>query len=188
MARPREFDIDQAIDGAMEIFWRQGFKATNMPYLLMAMGLTRGSFYKAFEDKESVYFKTLEHYDEKVVTTTVAMLEGCTAAKASDCLMPLFSQSPKSGYGCFICNAMVEVAPENPKVAEKTQDMAQRLKTAIKTVLDKRNVGSSSAQRADLADVILHLYFGFQAMGKSGWPHEDWSERLKRLLEETAPA
>ena len=48
MARPRAFDEDVALDGAMHIFWRQGYGATNLPDLLNAMGLTRGSFYKAY--------------------------------------------------------------------------------------------------------------------------------------------
>lgn len=184
MARPREFDIDKAIDGAMQIFWRQGYKATNLPDLLTAMGLTRGSFYKAFADKEAVYFKTVERYDNLVVTTNVAALKACDAADATTCLMPMFAPTDKAGIGCFICNAMVEVAPDNPKVAQKTQEMADRLKQGILGVLDVRGVGLSPTHRADLAEMILHLYFGFQAMGKSGRAQDDWEGRIRRLLGE----
>lgn len=184
MARPREFDTKTAIGGAMAIFWRQGYKATNLPDLLGAMGLTRGSFYKAFADKEAVYFKTLERYDEEVVSTTLAHLAACDAPSATTCLMPLFTPSGKADQGCFICNAMVEVAPDNPKVAAKTQEMADRLKDGILGVLEVRNIGPSPAHRADLAEMILHLYFGFQAMGKSGRTQDDWEGRIRRLLGE----
>lgn len=184
MARPREFDIDQAMDGAMEIFWRQGYKATNLPDLLAAMGLTRGSFYKAFEDKESVYQAALERYDQTVVTTTLGILRGCEESSATDCLMPMFTPSDKSSFGCFICNAMVEVAPENPDVARKTQDMADRLRGGILSVLEAKGVGQTAAYREELADVILHLYFGFQSIGKSGSSRQDWRGRLQHLLEE----
>ena len=77
MARPREFDPEKALKGATDIFWRQGYKATNLPDLLAAMGLTRGSFYKAFRDKESVYLQALDHYDRSVVTPTVNRLDMC---------------------------------------------------------------------------------------------------------------
>ncbi len=184
MARPREFDTSTAIGGAMAIFWRQGYKATNLPDLLRAMGLTRGSFYKAFADKETVYFQTLLRYDTEVVSTTLAMLKACDAPLATTCLMPLFTPSGKTDMGCFICNAMVEVAPDNPKVAQKTQEMADRLKEGILDVLEVRNVGTSPAHRADLAEMILHLYFGFQAMGKSGRAQDDWEGRIRRLLGE----
>ncbi|WP_353313680.1 TetR/AcrR family transcriptional regulator [Shimia sp. NS0008-38b] len=188
MARPREFDTDHALDGAMEIFWRKGYKATSLPSLLRAMGVTRGSFYKAFADKEAIYFQTLERYDTEVVSSTLQMLEACEAPQASTCLLPMFTQSGTADRGCFICNAMVEVAPNNPKVAAKTQEMADRLKEGIRSVLEKRKVGSSTAHRDELAEVVLHLYFGVQAMGKSGRVHEDWSARLKRLLMEEQPS
>ncbi|MBO9475478.1 TetR/AcrR family transcriptional regulator [Shimia sp. R10_1] len=184
MARPREFNIDTALDGAMGIFWRQGYKATNLPDLLAAMGLTRGSFYKAFEDKESVYCAALDRYDHTVVTTTLGILGNCEAATATECLMPMFTPSDKTSFGCFICNAMVEVAPENPEIAKKTQDMADRLRGGILMVLENKNVGDSTAYREELADVILHLYFGFQSIGKAGMPNQDWRGRLQRLLEE----
>ncbi len=186
MARPREFDIETAMDGAMSIFWRQGYKATNLPDLLSAMGLTRGSFYKAFDDKESVYFAALERYDQTVVSTTLRILQGCENASATECLMPLFTPSDKTSYGCFICNAMVEVAPENPQVAQKTQDMADRLRSGILSVLETKGVGRTKAYREELADVVLHLYFGFQSIGKSGSTSQDWKGRLQRLLEEDA--
>ncbi|MEM6962456.1 MAG: TetR/AcrR family transcriptional regulator [Myxococcota bacterium] len=173
-----------AIEGAMEIFWRQGFKATNLPELLEAMGLTRGSFYKAFSDKESVYLKALDHYDETVVSGTLAMLAACETPLASDCMQPMFAPSSTPERGCFICNAMVELAPDNPEVAAKTRAMAERLKGGLEAVLAARGVGRSSEHRSELGDVVLHLYFGHQAMGKSGEGNKDWRLRLQRILGE----
>ena len=184
MARPREFDTAHAMDGAMEIFWRQGFKATNLPELLEAMGLTRGSFYKAFDDKETVYLKALDRYDTTVVTQTLAMLGGCEERLASDCLKPIFAPSPNSARGCLICNAMVELGPHNPLVAARANAMAERLRLGIVGVLDKRGVGQSPEHRSELGDVVLHLYFGHQAMGKSGVENKDWRTRLRRILGE----
>lgn len=184
MARPREFDISRALTGAMEIFWRQGFKATNLPDLLKAMGLTRGSFYKAFDDKENVYLDALDKYDASVVTKTLSTLDNCDAPLASDCLIKMFEPSTDAKRGCFICNAMVELAPDNPQVAAKTNAMADRLKSGIIGVLEKRNIGQSSDHRLELGDLVLHLYFGHQAMGKSGVDETDWSTRLKRILGE----
>ncbi len=185
MARPREFDATRALNGAMEIFWRQGFKATNLPELLDAMELTRGSFYKAFEDKESVYLQALDQYDTTIVTQTLAMLDDCQKPRASDCLQAMFASTTSPQRGCFICNAMVELAPEKPIVATKANAMAERLKQGIVGVLQTREVGRSPEHRSELADVVLHLYFGHQAMGKSGAGSNDWNKRLRRVLSET---
>jgi TetR/AcrR family transcriptional repressor of nem operon len=184
MARSREFNTTRALIGAMEIFWRQGFKATNLPELLEAMGLTRGSFYKAFDDKENVYLRALDEYDTTVVTKTLDALESCSAPLAGDCLIQIFEPSTNPKRGCFICNAMVELAPDNPVVAAKTNAMAERLRRGIIGVLEKRKVGRSKNHRLEMGDVLLHLYFGHQAMGKSSVEQSDWRIRLGRILGE----
>ncbi len=43
MARPREFDIDEALDAAMGAFWEGGYEATSMANLMEAMDLQKGS-------------------------------------------------------------------------------------------------------------------------------------------------
>ncbi|SHH17243.1 transcriptional regulator, TetR family [Cognatiyoonia sediminum] len=185
MARPREFEMESAMEGAMTIFWRQGFRATNLPELLDAMGLTRGSFYKAFEDKESVYLGALDRYDEIVITQTLEKLQGSDAPTASACLEQIFLPSATSKCGCFICNAMVELGPDNPKVAAKTKAMAARLKSGIVRVLEHHGIGETPQRRDELGDVVLHLYFGHQAVGKSGAADKDWGATLKRILGES---
>jgi TetR/AcrR family transcriptional repressor of nem operon len=62
MARPREFDMDEALDAAMSTFWTQGYEATSMADLTKATGLHKGSIYKAFEDKHDLFMKSLGRY------------------------------------------------------------------------------------------------------------------------------
>lgn len=50
MARPREFDPNEAIERAMDVFWRWGYGAA-LPSLLDGMKIARGSFYKAFGER-----------------------------------------------------------------------------------------------------------------------------------------
>lgn len=183
MVRPREFDEETAIEGAMRIFWRQGYKATNLPDLLQAMNITRGSFYKAFRDKETVYLRALDLYDRKVVTGTIAAINACDAdAAPSDCLKRLFEPPPDPKAGCFICNAMVEVAADNDAVADQTTKMVQRLTSAIRSVIQARSSCTDPAQLDSAADLVMHLYFGFQAMGKASSRQSDWPARLDKIL------
>lgn len=181
MGRPREFDTETALKGAMDIFWRQGYVATNLPDLLDAMGLTRGSFYKAFKDKESVYLTTLDHYDREVVSRTVQALQTCEAETASECLSLIFAAPADPGRGCFICNAMVELGPVQPEVKARTSRMADRLRDAIKGVLIRYGTQDGAEETAD---VILHLYFGHQALGKAAAGRADWPQRLAHVLAE----
>ena len=61
--RPRQFDRDQALDAAMELFWRQGYETTSLDQLKAAMGaLSSASFYGAFGSKEALYREALARY------------------------------------------------------------------------------------------------------------------------------
>ena len=172
----------------MDIFWRQGYLATNLPDLLDAMGLTRGSFYKAFKDKERAYLAALDHYDTHVISTAVRALQGCATPEAQDCLSLLFTSAKDPRRGCFICNAMVELAPDNPSVAAKANAMTSRLRDAILEVLTRYGISGRTGDAVATADLILHLYFGYQAMGKAGARNIDWASHLRELLWSNDPS
>src|ERR1700761_9102076 len=60
--RPRSFDVDAAVERAMEVFWSRGYHATALPDLLRATRLSRGSLYAAFGDKHSLFLRALDRY------------------------------------------------------------------------------------------------------------------------------
>jgi TetR/AcrR family transcriptional repressor of nem operon len=62
MARIREFDIDQAVDRAMNLFWRRGYAETSLQDLLKELSIGSGSLYAAFGSKEQLYIRSLERY------------------------------------------------------------------------------------------------------------------------------
>jgi AcrR family transcriptional regulator len=62
MGRPREFDIDKALDQALHVFWRQGYEGTSITDLTEAIGITKPSLYAAFGNKEELFRKALDRY------------------------------------------------------------------------------------------------------------------------------
>ena len=60
--RPRAFDIDQALNCAMEVFWRKGYEGASLPDLTKAMGINRPSMYAAFGNKEALFRRALDRY------------------------------------------------------------------------------------------------------------------------------
>src|SRR5258708_38243130 len=61
--RPRSFDRDEALERAMDVFWRQGYQATSLSDLTAAMGINPPSLYAAFGDKEHLFLAAVERYE-----------------------------------------------------------------------------------------------------------------------------
>ncbi|HKC81699.1 MAG TPA: TetR/AcrR family transcriptional regulator [Gemmatimonadaceae bacterium] len=63
MARPKEFDRDEALRSALSIFRKKGFSATSTDDLRLAMGIGRQSFYDTFKGKKEIYLEALRQYN-----------------------------------------------------------------------------------------------------------------------------
>ena len=62
MPRPKEFNPDDAVEKAMQVFLHKGYEATSMEDLLEAMDLNRGSLYDTFGDKRQLFLKVIDRY------------------------------------------------------------------------------------------------------------------------------
>jgi AcrR family transcriptional regulator len=62
MGRPREFDPDEALERALEVFWRNGYEGASIAELTHAMGINPPSLYAAFGNKEQLFRKALDRY------------------------------------------------------------------------------------------------------------------------------
>jgi AcrR family transcriptional regulator len=62
MGRPREFDVEKALDRALDVFWRNGYEGASISDLTEAMGINPPSLYAAFGNKEGLFRKALDRY------------------------------------------------------------------------------------------------------------------------------
>lgn len=51
MARQKEFDRDEVLHKAMEVFWTRGYEGASIEDLVKHMGINRQSMYDTFGDK-----------------------------------------------------------------------------------------------------------------------------------------
>jgi AcrR family transcriptional regulator len=62
IGRPRTFDVNQALDRALEVFWRKGYEGATSCDLTAAMGINPPSLYAAFGNKEGLFRQALDRY------------------------------------------------------------------------------------------------------------------------------
>lgn len=61
--RPREFDREQALLKARNLFWRQGYEGTSMSDLVAELGIASARIYKAFGSKEQLFREAIASYE-----------------------------------------------------------------------------------------------------------------------------
>lgn len=74
MARPREFNYQEALNKAIHTFWEKGYHASSMRDLVENMEINRASIYSSFGEKEKLYQLALKSYSDKLIEETAAFL------------------------------------------------------------------------------------------------------------------
>ncbi|MEM5582216.1 TetR/AcrR family transcriptional regulator [Roseibium sp. AS2] len=190
MARPREFDPDRAMDKAMVLFWDVGYEEASLAGLLSAMEITKGSFYKAFRDKQSVYLAALDRYNDKVVSGTVAYLGDGAQGSGRDRILGLFGRIAEAALetgdrlGCFLCNAMIDKAAGGGEAEARLQAMTRRLEGGFRRALEDDGLAEDEARA--VARGILSTYFGLRVLGRAGLSADmatDCIGQVERLID-----
>jgi len=124
MSRHKQFDRDDALHKAMEVFWSRGFEAASIQDLVAHMGINRQSLYDTFGDKHALYLLALDRYREVEGRRLIELLERPGSVKRS--LRQLFGEvvekalSDREHRGCFIGNATSELAGHCKETASRT--------------------------------------------------------------------
>src|SRR5260221_8836639 len=104
--RRREFDITDALETAMTIFWRDGYGGASLNQIAAAIGVGKPSLYAAFGDKEHLYLRALAHYGARLQEHYAHVLEAQPDAKrAIEALLLSAIESAGHGGGKAVARA-----------------------------------------------------------------------------------
>lgn len=175
--RPRTFDIDFALDRAVEVFWKHGFQDASMHELTEAMGLSKPSLYAAFGDKESLYLKTLERYIALLINRNAASLnneaDGRSAVEAFLRSVAKMLVDPELPGGCFIINGTADCGgstiPASVEMALRAalQGSEMMVLERLKRAQAEGDLPRESSAEA-LAAMFGSLIAGLAVLAKSG--------------------
>jgi AcrR family transcriptional regulator len=178
--RPREFDMDLALDQAVRIFSEQGFHATSITDLSEAMALTAGSIYKAFKDKRTVFIAALERQSasrtEELIQALSAEHTGSDKVRAALTFYASASCGAMGKLGCLVVGTAMELSTFDADIAERvTASMRAREKQIAELIRIGQADGTINA-KVDVkatARCLLCLMHGLRVVGKTSPPRAE---------------
>lgn len=173
--RPREFDMDEALDRAITVFSERGFHGTSISELQLAMGVTSGSLYKAFKDKKAIFLAAFERY--KLVRDGIlrASLEDGANGRDKVHRMLRFYGDASHGdmgrRGCLVVSTATELALFDPETAAYVGRALTRNESLLEGLIREGHTDGSISASTDaptVARLLLCLMQGLRVVGKTG--------------------
>ncbi|MCD0415773.1 MAG: TetR/AcrR family transcriptional regulator [Rhodopseudomonas sp.] len=184
LGRPREFDVDAALDLALHVFWRKGYEGTSMTDLTEAMGITKPSLYAAFGNKEELFRKALDRYVDGPGSYYRAGLQKPTAREVVEHILygAADAMSDPSNPGCLAvqgalcCGDAAETIKQElaARRAKTEEDLRDRLSRAV----GEGDLPSGS-DAGDLARYVSAILQGMAVQAASGAPRD----QLRKLAD-----
>src|SRR5437763_15816391 len=175
MPRTKAFYPAEALDRAMELFWRDGYAATGLARLGRRTGPGRYGLYTTFGGKRDLYLASLERYSQAVMDP---MLEPLENARASVREIRAFFERVLSlirgrggQRGCFVCNAAFERGGVDAAAARRVRQHFDRVRRLLTRALANARRDGSLARDvavAACADRLLGLAAGSFLLARSG--------------------
>jgi AcrR family transcriptional regulator len=178
MARPKEFDQDEALHKAIRLFSQQGFAATSTDELMQVMDIGRQSMYDTFGDKRALFLRALELYvTESVQAIGVELDRNGSALSAIRSALVTFAERKdlSSSEGCMGLNAIGEFGQRDADVTRITRNATRIQRQNLMKVFARAKIQGEVNADADLesmANFFESTLAGIRMAAKAGKSRE----------------
>lgn len=171
MGRPPEYDRDEVLASAKNLFWERGYEATSVEDLVASTGLGRSSLYQAFGSKRDLYQAVLDRYaTENVGWLIQAMEDAGPGLSAIERLVEVFEETVADAdrdvaHGCLMLCAIQELGRRDDGVADHGERYRDGLNAAFRRHLaeaaERGEVDPDGVE--DRARLLVVLFMGLNA-------------------------
>ena len=193
MPRHEQFDTDDVLMRAMNLFWRQGYRATSMTDLAKVMGLGRASIYSEFGNKHGLFVRALRHYDKVWRENWLADLTKSSSPR--EAILDVFEAAidaclaDGSRDGCLLINTALELSPHDPEVADIVTRAFTEMEAFFRTSVERgKALGEIRDTVAEerTASALLGLFIGLRVLVRSR-PEEPLLRSIMQQAEDLVP-
>ncbi|MCE3296069.1 MAG: transcriptional regulator [Crocinitomicaceae bacterium] len=161
--RTKQFIIEKTAP----VFNEKGYAGTSMNDLVEATGLTKGSIYGNFENKDEVALAAFDHNFGQVVTYIRSRMETCSNAIDRLLVYPgtyrNFLQLSFLKAGCPLLNTSVEADDTHPLLREKAVNALNFWKASVERIITsgiERKEIKAKTNVAHFAVILMSLIEG----------------------------
>ncbi len=170
----KQFDVDDALTRAMEVFWSKGYEAASMQDLLVHMGINRGSLYDTFGNKRRLFLKALRHYQATYLRSRVAAAARGRTPKAVIGAMFEMLVADALGdnrrSGCLLVNTALERAPHDAEVAAVVAEGLGEIEAFFAATIRQGRAAGEIPEHVDAVEAargLLGLMLGMRVLARS---------------------
>lgn len=174
MGRPKEFDPDAALCAALQVFWKHGFDGASMTDLTDAMGITRPSLYATYGNKEQLFRKVLDRYEQMHLCFVEEALAEPSVRRAIERLLDGYAQvltDPMHPPGCLGVNSAVCGGGESAAIREELIARRSLSEETIRSRFERAAAEGDLAPGEDPADwarYVMSVGLGMAVRAASG--------------------
>ncbi|WP_461482528.1 TetR/AcrR family transcriptional regulator [Porticoccus sp.] len=178
--RPREFDIDRALEAATGQFWAVGYEATSLTDLLRVMKLSKSSLYQTFGSKQALFIKCLGHYQQSMTDKLLQQLARSASPKEflhhflQEVVAEAGGRATKKG--CFLVNSANELSQRDSEVRQAVATGSAQMSKVFRRAFEQAIALGEMAAPASLDAVVDYFVIavsGLRTMVKAGMRKED---------------
>jgi TetR/AcrR family transcriptional repressor of nem operon len=170
MARPREFDADVALDGAIGVFREHGFEGASAQMLVAAMGIGRQSLYDTFGDKWRLYRSAVRRYGMgECAAHFESLRSGVRAIDGIEAMLRRVVET--ANQPCLGVGSICEFGVSRPDLAEAHAPLARTLRDAMTArVRDAQREGdvASNLGPEAVSEFLIANIAGIRIAGRGG--------------------
>ena len=175
MARNLEFDEQEVINKAMDVFWKKGFNGTTMRDLTAAMDINASSLYRSFGDKHALFVKCIKHYAEaRVEEAKRFAINQRSPVEALVSFINLTATVITGGRdSCMALKTTFEIADNDPdiqKIVKADHDFTHYF---IKCLLNRAMTQGAIKPVSDIETMTDHITGAFTGWHESYILHKD---------------
>lgn len=186
MPRTKQFNEEEVLNKAMELFWEKGFHATSMQDLVNHLGINRASIYDTFGGKNMLFDKAFQNYRDTSLTSLKKILSAEVDVKEG--FRKLFQmaiddvETDACQKGCFVVNTITELVPGDDILQEKLRQHSANTELLFAAYIQKGIDDGTikvSKNPQTIAFTLFTLFSGLRVMTKV----EKNQEKLGEMIE-----